>query len=88
MILYEWRAVEFGRNAENEPEAGANAEGAPWIEVGEEDMVGRPSGCNEVSIEYSIEGNAMSFAHAWTELKACHLSDLDEVFWLWQPKRS
>lgn len=65
----DWHTVEFGRDAENEPVAGANAHHEPWIEFGE-DVRGDPGGCNEFGGEYFIEGNALALEGMIT-LMAC-----------------
>jgi heat shock protein HslJ len=80
-IYVEWHPVVFGRNAEGEPVAGANAEHEPWIEIGEV-VRGNPGGCNEAYVEYFIDGNALSFTHTSTTAMACHPSDLEDLFWL------
>lgn len=78
LVEGEWNTVEFGRNAENEPVVGANAEFEPWIELGDE-VRGYPGGCNEFGGEYLIDGNALSL-NGWITLRGCPLSDLEDAF--------
>jgi heat shock protein HslJ len=81
----EWHTVRFGRNAENEPEVGANAEFQPWIEIGEE-MRGYPGGCNEFGGVYLIDGNALSLEGMMT-LRGCQASDLEQAFSTFLPDK-
>lgn len=76
-----WRSVMISmRKMGDEPAVGADALHEAWIEIGQNEMLGYPGGCNSAGGEYVVDGNALSF-DGFSTLMACGSAGrLEELF--------